>query len=416
MKRHFIPFAFLAMFLPQLSQAASIPTTASSRVGVVIEGAIISKTIAQGVAKTDAKVLATSSAVGALSSVLTPACYTAGWISMGYCMVLNAALPIFVALAINSSTQIMTAAEGVSLLRNPITATSGSSPSTYPELIESMGYQAERSYSYTGSNSVPMRQHFKTTVGDNGYSPITGWNEVYIYQVSNYLGTGLAVWVHLYEMNYPVGPILFNPTLPQEAVKNIPEADLPKLVTPEVLADSANTSWSKAAEQPDYQGQPYNPEDPITPADIQRELAKLPASEHPTVADYISPQLPGNVDPLTHVASTDPSTSTGGAQTINVTVDLGADPAIAEPTLEEAPTGTSIVQPLLDQLNPFRNFNLPAHASQCPVAVIEFSMFSRSFSGQIGSHCTLWEQNASLLAGVMTAFWLLSATFIFLRA
>lgn len=414
MKRLFILVAFLAIFFSQLSQAASIPTATSSRIGTVIEGAIISKTISQGVAKTDPKVLATSSAVGSLTSILTPSCYVAGWLSMGYCMVASAVLPYFVAFAINSSTQIITEAQGISILRGELVATAGTPPSTYPELIESIGYQAERVYSYTGGNNAPMSQHFKTTIGPNGYNAIVGWNEVYIYQVSNYLGSGLPIYVHLYELQRPKGPFTFPPSAPAQAANNIPESDLPKKLSPEVLADAGNKGWAEAAKQPDYQGQPYNPQDPITPEDIKRELQKIPEAQQPTGADFLAPQAPGNVDPATHDTGT--GETTGGAQNVNVTVDFGTDPSIAEPTLEEAPTGSAIIQPLLDQLNPFRNFNLPAHASQCPVAIIEFSMFSRRFYGQIDSHCTLWEQNASLLVGVMTAFWLLTATFIFLRA
>lgn len=397
-------YVFLLAFIlaPQIAFTAALPTTVSARPSVAIDGVVGTTAQRRGFAANDPRISQTTNAISAaVTTMANPGCYAAGWISVTACLAVGFGIAVAVPYVADKITNLFFGADGkLSISKPDVPLSSQPAPSSYAALIDQLGSNGQIGYPYTVSGQ-PYIQHYKTVLGASGYSPISGWNEVYIQRESD---TSTS-YIHLYERNYLASDAARTPAAePAQSVAEIPDEDVFKHISPDLLAAAANLAWQSAAQQPNYQGLPYDAANPVTVQDASDWLSANP-DKVPSGNDFLAP-LPGQSQQGTGSVS----------QTINVTVDLGPDPGIDEPALEQAPSGQSIIQPLLDQLNPFRSFNLPPHNSQCPVAVIDFNLYGHPFAGRIDSHCALWEQHSGLLTAVMTAFWLLTAAFIFLRA
>lgn len=204
-------------------------------------------------------------------------------------------------------------------------------------------------------------------------------------------------------------------TLPQplpigDAIAAVPPEELPKPVSPALLAQAANAIWR--AMQPDPEAIPAPLSDPITPADVTswQSLNPLP---YPTLADALAPVAPA--DSSSPAVSLDsPTLAPGPAPSPGegTKVDLGTNPNIPPPGLENIPTAKQIMDPLLDLMPELADYEAPAHVGQCPTG--SFSFAGQSFS--ISSHCTLLESNRALIESFMLLVWALGSVFIVLRA
>lgn len=143
---------------------------------------------------------------------------------------------------------------------------------------------------------------------------------------------------------------------PQDAIARIPASDLDKALNPAIIAALANRVWEQAAAQPGYAGLPYSHATPITQAEVQAWQQANPQYT-PTVRDFVSPNpatstspnpwsLPSDLaDPkLTPVTS---NTGTTNPASDSPQQNLGPDPGIGSPTLEQPPTAQQIAQPVL---------------------------------------------------------------------
>ncbi|MEE7124198.1 hypothetical protein Q0S53_24490, partial [Escherichia coli O7:H7] len=96
----------------------------------------------------------------------------------------------------------------------------------------------------------------------------------------------------------------------------------------------------------------------------------------------------------------------------NGNIDLGEDPGVKEPELEETPTARDILTPIINLL-PFTNeFNIGSRSASCPV--VEFSVFNHQY--RIDSHCPLIEQNRSAVETIFLIIWGFVALRIILSA
>lgn len=222
--------------------------------------------------------------------------------------------------------------------------------------------------------------------------------------------------------NYPYpGPNSFPSTPNQElpaAIAKIPQSDRQKALNPEVMAGMANAMWRQASQQPGYAGIPYSPADPITAQDVATWRAANP-TRYPTLGDAIEPQpaanspwlLPSSPTVTSQVpgASTAPSTNPAASQPLT---NLGPDPGVGFPTLEQTPTADSILKPILDLLPGFLDYTPQARAAECPKP--SFEAFNHSYV--IDTHCSMIEANKALILAFMTAAWSIMGVFIVLRA
>jgi hypothetical protein len=203
-----------------------------------------------------------------------------------------------------------------------------------------------------------------------------------------------------------------------DAVKKLSSAELQLPVNPEVVANTANAAWRNAAAQPGYSGLPYSVADPITSAEVSTWRAANP-NNYPTVGDAVAPQsaanspwqLPVNPTATSQAPGTYPAPGTNPAQDQPLT-NLGPDPAIGAPTLEEPPTADQILKPVFDMLPGFKNFAVPSHSAECPKP--QFELFERQYV--MDAQCTIAENNRSLIAGLMAAVWIMLSVIIVLRA
>jgi hypothetical protein len=216
-------------------------------------------------------------------------------------------------------------------------------------------------------------------------------------------------------------PAVTYPTL-TAAVASLPASELAKPLSTKTVADLSNKLWSDAASQPGYVGVAYDYANPITEAETQT-WRDANADSWPTVGDFVAPQTGSsssggtgtttNPFALTDTTTTTPGTTTPdtsttpttGIQNVNVVnrvaVDLGPDPGVGFPTLEEVPTMPQILQPIFDLMPSVKSFKTPQHSSVCPTA--SFDLFGRTFV--MDQHCALFERiRPELLTSMLAAF------------
>jgi hypothetical protein len=208
----------------------------------------------------------------------------------------------------------------------------------------------------------------------------------------------------------------------------IPQSLLGLPVDNNTLANLTNTTWQRAASQPDYQGLPYSVTQPVTANDVASWAQEDPQSV-PNVNDLFRPAAdPGSVVVISPTAQpgqvTTGSGSTDAGNNVNVvntpnvnvvnkvSVDLGTDPGVASPTLEATPTISMILSPLLSLLPDLKHWAVPAHNAVCPEP--SFSLLGHSFT--LSAQCDLAESNRAAIYTAFAAMFTLAALFIVLRA
>lgn len=206
------------------------------------------------------------------------------------------------------------------------------------------------------------------------------------------------------------------------AVSHIPASDYDKPLNPVIVAGLANSAWQKAASQPGYDGLPYPQSNPITATEVATWTAQNP-SYAPTVRDFVAPNpvttanpqpwaLPQNPTAATTSPAVTPNANTTNPAAANPQQNLGADPAIAVPTLEQTPTAQMILQPILNLLPDLKNFNPTMAAGTCPRPTLNLFGQTQTFE----AHCTMLENNRAVIHAAMVLAFTLSALLIILSA
>lgn len=181
-------------------------------------------------------------------------------------------------------------------------------------------------------------------------------------------------------------------------------------ISPQSLADITNAAWQNAAARPDYQGFPYSLTDPVSPTDAQNWQMQNPMSQ-PTLNDALQP-ITGPVTVPNPYANPNPGTDPNTNPTVKV--DLGPDPGIGAPGLEQIPTAASILAPLLNLFPDLRSYVVPSHSAECPKPSMELWGKTLVLQG----HCDLLDSPAvrQTLYLIMAAVWVMVALFIVLAA
>lgn len=205
----------------------------------------------------------------------------------------------------------------------------------------------------------------------------------------------------------------------QQAVDRLTAAERAKPLNPQLVAAVANQLWQQAASVPGYQGLPYPQSNPITTAEAQT-WQTANAGNWPTVGDFVSPvatadsgaySMPVNATSsnVTPATGTSPNTSNPSTQ---AQINLGADPGIGAPSLEATPTAVQILAPILGMLPELRSFNTGTHSAVCPRPTMNLFGGTQTME----AHCTLLDNNKSVIQAAMALSWALMALFIILSA
>ena len=243
---------------------------------------------------------------------------------------------------------------------------------------------------------------------------------------------------NFFSSNEGVGLSVFmwGPPAPQQfasldaAVAGLDATSKSAKISSDTLSKMVNKAWQNAAAQPGYTGLPYSVTEPVTAAEVQAWQFENPAL-NPTINDLLVPAVAagGNIQisadvsgstALTPNPTPDPTPTPTPVGTTNVNVvnsptvrvEWGADPGVAAPSLEQAPTASAILSPLLSLMPSLRSFVVPSHSSVCPTA--SMNLFEKQLVMQ--AHCALLDESKPVLYAVMAFVWLMLAAFIILRA
>lgn len=198
-----------------------------------------------------------------------------------------------------------------------------------------------------------------------------------------------------------------------QAIQNIPQTLLDQPMSDHLLAAVANTALKNMAQN--YPNAiPYSPNNPITPSDVAEWKAENPSSV-PKVSDFLSspqtspgvPQVP--IQPGLDVSTNPSPPVTPGS---GVQVDLGADPNIGAPNLENVPTAFDILSPIFNMMPDLRNMYVPQMYGSCPSGA--FDVYGKTYV--INAHCDLIEDNRYYIELIMSLIWAMLGMFIVLRA
>ncbi len=217
----------------------------------------------------------------------------------------------------------------------------------------------------------------------------------------------------------PVNPYVFPDYLPQ--------TELDKPASPDLMAKVANRLWQDGANKPGYAGIPYSMTDPITATDMDT-IRQANPDAWPDVADLTAPVASGataGANPFPNVPipatgtvtdpDTDPGTNPGtnpGTQP-GTSIDLGPNPGIPSPEVgADTPTASSIVDPLFDWFPSISGMSLSVPAGECPTDQLD--MWGQHLV--LDQHCAFIERYRALIAAAMLAIWTMAAATVLLRA
>lgn len=215
------------------------------------------------------------------------------------------------------------------------------------------------------------------------------------------------------------GQVVTAPALPQtvpgtldQIAAQMPPAAMTTPIDPGSLADIANEALRRAAAQPGYQGVPVPLNQPITPQDVI-DWGNANPGKMPTPADVLAP-LPNGVVMPAPTGSASPFPNPFPLPTPTPTPTPTPSDTFLPPGMENTPTASQILAPILGLLPDFRSYVTPSHAATCPTPSVD--VFGKHLV--LDAHCTLLDSPSvrQVLYAVMAAVWTIVAIFIILAA
>ncbi|MCS0582043.1 hypothetical protein NX784_10615 [Massilia pinisoli] len=386
-----VRWLLVLMVSPGLCSAQALP----SRMQTALSSLIQSKAIKRGFAANDPRIGSTLQAAGsgivgyaAAAAVVTAAGVTApAWVTAAISVGLGVLFSAGISLAIDGVKWLLNSDGSVSVTMSSISSPGAGMVAGGVAYVRGSTYAADPVIlANLALSTVPGK-----TLGDGWYVGTPGASDYYFHIMSadgSVYGIDVAMFTRAAPATCAVGqyydgtscltPAASTPPLVLPgigaAAANVSDGDKAKPVNPAIVAAIADTAWKQAASQPGYAGLPYDASDPITQADAQMQQQANPAS-WPTVGDTVSPQVStdGALSPFSLPSSSgSPSTGTGtgndtgsntGSNTDSKPIDWGS---FSAPQLEETPTVSSIVDPLLNLWPAWASFSFPQHQSVCP--------------------------------------------------
>lgn len=328
MKQFFVRWLIAVMMMPGFAQAQAVPATAMQK---TVSSLIQNKAIQRGFAANDPRIGATLQKAGsgiagaaAAAAVVTLAGVTApAWITAAVTVGLGTLFAVGIDLAI----------DGIKWLLNSDGSVKGpaADAAVKPLVVGGAYWHAYNFYNGYGSSPLAAMQGAMMEGWDGllRCEIVEDGRGAYCYAADGYYADGSPAWQDLPSASYfpsgspcasntgscrenipspmPAAQPVSYPNI-DKAVQSLTPEQLAKPVNPQVVAAIADSAWQQAAQQPDYEGLPYDSANPITSADAAA-LQQSSPSTWPTVGDAVSPQVTpsGGTSPF---ALPQPSTST----------------------------------------------------------------------------------------------------------
>ncbi len=198
---------------------------------------------------------------------------------------------------------------------------------------------------------------------------------------------------------------------PQQAYDQLSQAAKDSQISKELMTELTNRVWKDAASQPDFQGVPWSANNPTKPDTFTPYITQEPQAWPNTkeIASPVSTATPPVAQPLAdNTAISNPTSSTA------TKVDLGPDPGVPPPTLEDPPT--DLFKPIKDVMEPWLSWQVPNHSTVCPTWHAAPSVAGHVFDLDLSFHCTFIEKYRNAIATAAIVCWVVGAVFIVLSA
>ncbi|OKP02013.1 hypothetical protein [Xenorhabdus eapokensis] len=203
------------------------------------------------------------------------------------------------------------------------------------------------------------------------------------------------------------------------SVKSVSSSELANILGDEpldnsIIADLITDLLHDAALQDGYQGIPVSDGDYISESEIADVLKTL-GKDKLTARDLFSPYQNIEIDQSTN----ETTINNGGGKTdvnVDAKVDLGEDPNIKSPDLEEPPTGRDIIDPIKNSMPFLSDFKLSGRNATCPTVNDHFSLMGYEFNLVIENHCPLIEKNRNFIELIASLIWALVALRVLLSS
>lgn len=465
------------IFLPASARAQALLVADPGRVGSVIQAVLETNLIRRGFAANDARYISTISRVSSVVSgaaarapLVTAGAVTApAWGSIAIALGVGIVAGYVVDLAVDGLVRWAFNADGT-VTQTVIPLPTGRAPAWYVpyngELEDSSAHSGKR-YGYPTRRPTLKEQTdawdwftpdmldrpdliglLRATEGAIIHSPTEGWLvEEWARGIRN------GALTECYGDSIASGEmcVVFSPFEPNDirtvdhadigtAISAIPQSELSRPLSPEIVAELANHAWLEASFSADYDGVPFSVSHPLTGIDVQTSLETSPGLSYPLVGDFVSPEPVSDMFPVpapnpvlnpgrTPGATADPGTDSGeGLRPVSDEDDEPAEdaegdsedssevqedvPYIPEPILEQIPTAAEILQPLRQFFPSLSGLDISAQAGECPRPSFDFG----GHQFVLRSHCDLIEETQTAITLSCLASFALTSLVIVLRA
>ncbi len=447
LKSMLVFWLFAVLVLPSSAWSQALPVAQPDRVGRAVSGAIQDGMRSRGFAANDPRFASTLARVspqlatvaGSAATVTVGAVTAPGWASVALAVGIGAVITYAVNLGLDALVRWLFRTDGKidesgENLAIPTSTAMTAGGAYWKVSFHSAGVNVDLA---GGDGEAVARQgyyEYRSQTGqDTQAAPSCSITSTQvtcgvIYAIKQATGAPASCPAGSLYKNGACGPYTFTapaavPTKaglsPQQATNDIPAADLDKRLNTAIVAALANRAWQQAASQPGYDGLPYPQSNPIRADEVGPWMEANPDFA-PTVRDFTAPNPTTSSNPQPWSLPQNPtSATTTPAQAPNATnpaaanplQNLGPDPGIGAPTLEQTPTAYQIAKPVLDLLPGLRSFQPQTQAGVCPRPTIELYG-----SHTLDAHCRLIDENKSIIQTAMVFAWAALALFIILSA
>ncbi|EJC0945819.1 hypothetical protein P4P50_002424 [Salmonella enterica] len=171
------------------------------------------------------------------------------------------------------------------------------------------------------------------------------------------------------------------------------KADLQTRLDNALVAKLINAMLMEAATKEDYKGIPFSSSKPVTVSEVDSLLKQMNLTL--TYADLFREAETDEESYIINNTNVDVDIDNGSD------FDLGENPDIKPPDIEEPPTGTQILKPITELMPDIKNLSISSKNVQCPLW--SFEIWDNKYS--IDSHCELLEKIRPLLKAVFLLIW-----------
>lgn len=229
------------------------------------------------------------------------------------------------------------------------------------------------------------------------YASGLGWDSYHMHQCTFY-----APDISLSPTGYAINPETSIPFTPGTWPEAVPEEWKQCPIDPAFTKALTDALYQKAEGEPGYDGAPHSP---VTAGDARPgDTVVEDLEDNPKTGADPTPDPDAEVPPPTPTPT--PTPPSGGT-------DLGPDPGISQPTLDEPPSG--ILDPIFDWLPDLPSLELNVSGASCPTWQMQ-PFEGPEWNLTMDSHCGFIEDNQALIATIMIIGFSIGAAMIILRA